>query len=84
MARAGSAVVSLSLQAEEETRFLWSMAVPSLEVALPQPEDAGPASLREVGKGLSLGLEPVADHARRALDLFLREVPPLPAGNKTS
>jgi predicted anti-sigma-YlaC factor YlaD len=32
-------------------------------------------SLREAGQGLSAGLEPVTSSARRAVDLFLREMP---------
>jgi len=79
---AGSAVVSLSMQAKEETRFLWSIAWPPIELSLPQPKDKTPSPWLEMGKGVSSGLEPVTDHAFRALDLFLHEVPSLPSSSK--
>jgi hypothetical protein len=31
--------------------------------------------LREAGNGITAGLEPVADSAKRAWNLFLREIP---------
>jgi hypothetical protein len=37
--------------------------------------DPSVRSLREVSQGLSAGLEPVTASARRAVDLFLREMP---------
>jgi predicted anti-sigma-YlaC factor YlaD len=37
--------------------------------------DPSVRSLREAGQGLSAGLEPVTASARRAVDLFLREMP---------
>jgi hypothetical protein len=37
--------------------------------------DPSVRSLREAGQGLSAGLEPVTTSARRAVDLFLREMP---------
>jgi hypothetical protein len=34
-------------------------------------------SLRQAGQGVATGLEPVATSARRAFDLFLRDIPPV-------
>jgi hypothetical protein len=42
----------------------------------PSPLTASVTSLREAGNSVTTGLEPVADSAKRALNLFLREVPP--------
>jgi hypothetical protein len=39
-------------------------------------------SLREVRHGVVAGLEPVATSARRAVDLFLRQIPPLVSEGK--
>jgi hypothetical protein len=36
--------------------------------------------LREAGEGVGDGLEPVTNSARRAVDLFLRELPPMDLG----
>jgi hypothetical protein len=79
---AGSAVLALTRRAADETmgqaRVLFPPAVPPplagaevLEQALEPPA----RSLLAAGQGVSLGLEPVARSARRAVDLFLREVP---------
>ncbi len=40
------------------------------------------SSLREAGQNVSSGLEPVANSARRAVNLFLRELPPVEPGKK--
>lgn len=39
--------------------------------------NASPFPLREAGQGVSEGLEPVTNSARRAVGLFLRELPPM-------
>ena len=51
---------------------------PALEPLLDQPA----RSLREMQDGMSAGLEPVASSARRAVDLFLRELPGSDRSNK--
>jgi hypothetical protein len=88
---AGSAVVSLSLQARdrtvEQTRWFWEAALPPVKLEnldLPQPLQPPADSLKEASKGVSDGLQPVADHARRAFDLFLREVPPVSPAGRTN
>jgi hypothetical protein len=57
----------------------WVSNVP--RPALPKVEittmDASPFPLREAGQGVSEGLEPVTNSARRAVGLFLRELPPM-------
>jgi hypothetical protein len=40
-------------------------------------------SLRDAGQGVSSGLEPVADSARRAFDMVLREIPTVAPGGKS-
>jgi anti-sigma factor RsiW len=45
----------------------------------------GPAQpLREAGSGVSTGLEPITNSARRAVDMFLRELPPVGEANSGS
>jgi hypothetical protein len=83
VAEAGSAVASLSRLARDETveqtRMLLPVATAPLQLdgaTLPAPLDPSAQSLREAGRGVSEGLQPVTTSARRAWDLFLREVPP--------
>ena len=62
----------------ESTRWLVpKVSAPELpKVDLESIEPAtGP--LREAGEGVSAGLEPVTNSARRAFGLFLRELPPM-------
>jgi predicted anti-sigma-YlaC factor YlaD len=79
---ASLAVASLTRKAADETVVTTRLLLP--EVTLPaarEPEPADPVpvdsarSLQEVRQGVSAGLEPVATSARRALSLFLRELP---------
>jgi hypothetical protein len=86
---ASSAVVNLTRRTADETvgstRLLLPVMVaraPTDEPPLPSPMDPPVQSLREAGQGLSAGLEPVTSSARRAFDLFLREVPPMETENK--
>jgi hypothetical protein len=39
--------------------------------------EPGTQSLREAQEGVAVGFEPVTSSARRAVNLFLREIPPL-------
>jgi predicted anti-sigma-YlaC factor YlaD len=82
VAEAGIAVVALTRRTADETvgqsRWLLPVVVPDVAEplpALPNRETIGP--LQEVRQTVSAGLEPVATSARRAVDLFLREIPPL-------
>jgi hypothetical protein len=86
---AGEAVASLSRKATEETveqtRLLWPVATAPLSfdgIDLQTPLDPSAQSLREAGQGVSSGLEPVANSARRAMNLFWRELPPVDSGKK--
>jgi anti-sigma factor RsiW len=86
---ASSAVVNLTRRTADETvgntRLLLPVMVaraPTDEPPVPSPMDPPVRSLREAGQGLSAGLEPVTSSARRAFDLFLREVPPMEPDNK--
>jgi hypothetical protein len=87
---ASSAVVNLTRRTADETvgstRLLLPVVVasaPTDDPAVPSPMDPPVRSLREAGQGLSAGLEPVTSSAKRALDLFLREVPPMENENKS-
>lgn len=89
MAEAGSAVVNLTRRKADETvsqtRLLWpSVTPPALDDphVLGEPLDPPARSLREAGQNVSAGLEPVTSSARRALDLFLREIPPMGTEDK--
>jgi hypothetical protein len=89
---AGSAVVSLTRRTAGETvgqtRLLLPEKVtpPSLTSARVLPHDlvAGPPaqSLQETRQGVTSGLEPMTTSARRAVDLFLNELPPVSPGTK--
>jgi hypothetical protein len=79
---AGGVVASLTSQTADETVGPTRWLVPRVsnpqlpEVKLP-PIEPPTRSLREAGEGVSAGLEPVTNSARRAVDLFLRELPPM-------
>ncbi len=81
VAEAGNAVVSLTRRTAddtvEQTRFLLTVPIPPMDdaTALQETLDTPTRSLREAGQGVSAGLEPITNSARRAFDLFLREVP---------
>jgi hypothetical protein len=80
---AGSAVVSLTSRTADEavghTRLLLPVvSSPTLpDLNLPAPLEPAVGPLREASQGVSAGLEPVATSARRAVDLFLRDLPPM-------
>jgi hypothetical protein len=91
MAEAGLAVASLSNRAKEETlkqtRMLFPIAQATLpfdKMSVPPSFDASAEPLSEAGKGVSEGLKPVANSARRAWDMFLREVPPIETSGKSN
>jgi hypothetical protein len=81
---AGTAVVNLTRRTAdgtvEPTRFLWSLPLPTAglndTVALEKTLEPPARSLREASQSVTQGLEPVTNSARRALDLFLRELAP--------
>lgn len=80
VAQASYAVASLTSQAADETMehtrlLLPSVPAGSLDVAAAPALETPRQSLREAGLGVSEGLEPLADSARRAVGLFLRELP---------
>jgi hypothetical protein len=80
---ATSAVASLARRTANETMSDGQLLVPSVTLGMPPAEVVGPPlespaqSLRETGQGVATGLEPVTTSARRALDLFLRDIPPV-------
>ncbi|HEY7158597.1 MAG TPA: hypothetical protein VH575_31930 [Gemmataceae bacterium] len=81
-AELGGAVASLTSQTADETMEQTSWLVPKVTgPVLPKVDLASieppTRPLREVGEGVSAGLEPVTNSARRAVDLFLRELPPM-------
>jgi len=85
VAEAGSAVVSLTRRKAddtvEQTRLLLAMPMPDPALdgtsTLQETLDPPARSLREAGHGVTAGLEPVTNSARRAVNLFLRELPPM-------
>src|SRR5947209_1416504 len=80
---AGLAVVALTRRTADETmdqtKFLLPVSLPDASLsdalALGQALESPAQSLRELQEGMSAGLEPVATSARRAVDLFWRELP---------
>ncbi len=81
-AELGGAVAALTSQTAEETmgQTRWLMpkvsspALPKVDLTSIEPPTR---PLREAGEGVSAGLEPLTNSARRAVDLFLRELPPM-------
>jgi hypothetical protein len=78
----GEAVASLTTRTADEamgrTRLLLPVVPGSSLRNLDFPAtDAPTRPLREAGKNLTASLDPVANSARRAVDLFLRDLPPL-------
>jgi len=67
-------------RADETVRNL--LPDPRPNDAASSPLTASVASLREAGSSVSSGLEPVTDSAKRALNLFLREIPPVRTNDK--
>jgi hypothetical protein len=74
-----SLVQDLANETVNETRqMLPGVKAPSLsEMDLGPPLEPPARSLREATDTVSAGLEPVADSARRAVGLFLRDLPPM-------
>ncbi len=60
-------------------KLLLPVVVAQPNLGNPVPGAMGPPmrSLRSAGQGVSEGLEPVTTSARRALHLFLSELPPV-------
>jgi hypothetical protein len=89
VAEATSAVASLARRTADQTVSDGQMFVPSVPMEMPADEVLGPPldppaqSLREAGHGVATGLEPVTNSARRALDLFLRDIPPVAPETKS-
>jgi hypothetical protein len=79
----GSALVALVNRTADETVGQGRILLPVVTAASglpetgpwPQPLEPSVSSLREAGQGVSTGLEPVASSARRAVSLFLGEMP---------
>jgi hypothetical protein len=88
VAEAGSAVASLTSRTADETVAKTKILIPAVvdpslgNFDLQPPIDPPKLTLRETGEGVSAGLEPVADSARRAVGLFLRELPPMESAPK--
>jgi len=88
VSEASSAVAGLTAwtvdQAVDRTRMLLPPMDDSLlpPMELQQPLEPPARSLVETGQGVSAGLEPIADSARRAIALFRRDLPPLGTDKK--
>jgi hypothetical protein len=83
VAEAGEAVASLTSRTADEaldnTRILLPMVSGPEIAGFDLPADPTARPLREAGQNISEGLGPVARSARRAVDLFIREFPPVSA-----
>ncbi len=83
VARAGSAVAELTTRTADESLGPTLAVVADLPrqafagMEFPKTPEPGGGALREAGIGVSAGLEPLTESARRAVDLFRRELPPL-------
>jgi hypothetical protein len=85
VSEASSAVVDLTRRTADETVGQGRLLVPVVVGTPPDAAGDPQASvhpLREAGQGVSTGLDPVTDSARRALDLFLRDIPPMGTDTK--
>lgn len=87
MTEMGTAVVSLTSRTAEETVGQSRLLLPVVSGPVMQELNldatlAPMVPLREAGQGLAAGLEPVSTSARRAIGLFLRDLPPLEAEAK--
>jgi hypothetical protein len=82
---AGNTLVALVNRTADETvgqgRVLLPRGVSAPALSSPeawQPNlEPGTQSLREAQEGVAVGFEPVTSSARRAVNLFLREIPPM-------
>jgi hypothetical protein len=68
---------------EQSRRLLPEISLPPAgEAMMVHPLEPPVQSLREAGQGVVASLEPVTTSARRAFNLFLRDLPPGPAETK--
>jgi hypothetical protein len=80
---AGNTLVALVNRTADETMGPGRMLIPQGVSASPLPDtnawqpdlEPGAQTLREAQDGVAVGFEPVTNSARRAVSLFLREVP---------
>lgn len=85
VAEAGSAVVALTSRTADATVDQTRRLLPLMPTATLSQIDLTPSSplepatdsLRQTGTGVAAGFEPVTNSARRAVDLFLRDLPPM-------
>jgi hypothetical protein len=78
VAEATEAVASLARRTADETLTSGQLFVPAVpREVLGSPLEPPAESLREAGQGVATGLAPVTSSARRAFDLFLRDIPPV-------
>ena len=90
ISEAGQALAALPRRTADETvgtlRMLWPVvAAPPMEdpAELPPPFDPTARSLRDAGQGITTGLEPVTNSARRAFSLLLKEIPSMEPDEKS-
>jgi anti-sigma factor RsiW len=89
MAEATSAVASLARRTADQTVSSGHIFMPTVSLEVPaeellaQPLEPPAQSLREAGSGVATGLGPVTNSARRAFDLFLRDIPPVASEPKS-
>jgi hypothetical protein len=83
MAEATSAVASLARRTADETVSNGQLLVPPVTLPMPDqqtvasPLDPPAESLRQAGRGVAVGLEPVTSSVGRAFDLFRRDIAPM-------
>jgi anti-sigma factor RsiW len=87
VAEAGEAVASLTSRTADEAVGQTRLLLPSMPRSAFSdldllPSNAPAKPLREAGENVSAGLDPITTSARRAVDLFLRDIPPLGSDNR--
>jgi hypothetical protein len=76
MAEAGTAMAALTTRTASETVDQTRSLLPLLPTSTVEVLSEPPLEpLREASEGVSAGLAPVAEHARRAVGVFFRDLP---------
>jgi hypothetical protein len=85
---AGTAVASLVSRTADQAMGQGRLLLPETASPMPMPAvdpwaqtiEPPAQSLYDAGQGVSAGLEPVASSAKRAVNMFLRDIPPVAQG----
>jgi hypothetical protein len=69
-------------ETDDQVIVLRPVVAPTVFEEPNRPADSPGRPLTEVGQGMAHGFEPVSDSARRAVDLFIRDLPPMGLDNR--